>query len=267
MARPLSNPPKERPRRGVLLGLVIGALVVLLGVALVGMPLAVGHRADLPLERLYGDLAVEIAVQTQAGSQQNPVAQDRRALEAGRLAYTGSCAVCHGVSGDGKGAFGEGLYPPATNLQGRDTQEKSDAKLFWIIKNGLSFLGMPAFGGNYTDEQIWELVTYTRSLGDASTRRGAEIIPTPTGEQLAAADPAGDAVHRGAAVYFAKGCQTCHGPVGNAPGELGLHGAREAPEAVRRGRHGMPAFDEQQISEAELSDLVAYINTLRRGAE
>jgi mono/diheme cytochrome c family protein len=263
-------PTEARPRRSgsraLLIGLIVGALVVMALIVLVGMPLAVGHRRDLPFERLYGNLAVEIAVQTQAGSAQNPVAQNPRALEAGRLAYTGSCAVCHGVNGDGKGAFGRELYPPATELSERDTQEKSDAKLFWIIKNGLSFLGMPAFGDSYSDEQIWALVTYTRSLGNASTRQGAVVVPTPTGEQLAIADPHGDAVHQGAAVYFAQGCQTCHGAIGDAPGDLRLRGGeREGAEAVRRGRPGMPTYGTQQISEADLNNLIAYLSTFPGG--
>lgn len=232
----------------------------MLVVLLVGMPFALAHRRDLPLERLYGDLAVELAVRTQAGNAQNPVAQDRRALASGREAYTGSCAVCHGATGDGRGAFGEGLYPPASDLRTHDTQEKSDAQLFWIIKNGLSFAGMPAFGGQYNDQAIWSLVTYTRSL--ASTGAQALPIPTPTADQLALVDPAGDAAHRGGAVYYAQGCNLCHGPVGNAPGELGLRGGgREAPEAVRRGRPGMPAYGANLITEAELNDLVAYMNT------
>lgn len=242
-----------------LIGLVIGGLIVLLGTVFVGMPLALGHRNDLPLERLYGDLAVGIASRSATGLQ-NPVASNNRALEAGRNAYTGSCAVCHGANGDGQGTFGLGLYPPASDLRAHDTQEKTDGQLFWIIKNGLSFAGMPAFGDKYDDQTIWAMVAYTRALGNGKAGPAAQI-PAPTPEQLAVANPAGDAVGRGAAVYFAQGCQSCHGAVGNAPGELGLRNTREAQEAVRQGRQGMPHYDQNYISDAQLTDLVAYINT------
>src|SRR5512143_2189411 len=104
-------------------------------------------------------MAVELAVGLQAGSTQNPQGNNPRAVEGGRLSYTGSCAVCHGANGDGKGAFGAVMYPPASDLRAHDTQEKSDAKLFWIIKNGLSFAGMPAFGGQYKDQDIWSMVS------------------------------------------------------------------------------------------------------------
>jgi len=263
MTRSMPRSEQPRARRGrTLLGVLIGSILTLILVVIVGMPLAIGHRQDLPLERLYGDLAVSLAVKAQAGSATNPVAQNGRALETGRLAYTGSCAVCHGAAGDGKGTFGTTLYPPATNLQQHDTQARSDAELFWIIKNGLSFLGMPGFSDRYDDTQIWALVAYTRALGSAQ-RRAAELPPPVTDAQLAVANYAGDPPQRGAAIYFAQGCALCHGAVGNAPGELGLRNGREAAEAVRRGRRGMPVYDQVAISDTELNDLIAYVNTFR----
>ncbi|MSP13985.1 MAG: c-type cytochrome [Chloroflexi bacterium] len=249
-----------------LAGLIIGVVGTLVLVVLIGMPLAIGHRTDLPLEKLYGSLAVGLAVKTQAGNATNPLGQNGRALEAGRNAYIGMCAECHGANGDGKGIFGQQLYPPATDLRAEDTKEKSDAELFWIIKNGLSFAGMPGFAKQLDDQTIWALVSYTRSFGQGQS--GAQAIPTPTAGQLALADPAGDAVHRGAAVYFAQACHECHGPVGNAPGELGLRGGgREAQEALRRGRQGMPAYNSSMITNAQMSDLVAYMNTFPGGGQ
>lgn len=240
------------------LGCLVGAIGMLVLVVGVGMPLAIAHRTDLPLERLYGDVAVSLASR-QGGNTPNPLGANPRAVEAGRNAYTGSCAVCHGANGDGRGAFGDGLYPPASDLRAHDTQEKSDAQLFWILKNGLSFAGMPAFGQQYDDQTLWALVSYMRTLPKGS---GALAVPTPDAAQLALADPNGDPVHRGAAVYFAQGCDKCHGAVGNAPGELRLRGAdREAQQVIRRGRQGMPAYNKTQVTDAELNDLVAYMGT------
>lgn len=256
---------ERRPRFAWLLlvvGLIGGTGLAFIFVVLVGMPLALGHRNDLPLEKLYGNFAVGFVVRMLAGNQTNPLGQNNRALEAGRNAYTGSCGECHGATGDGKGAFGQALYPPATDLRSHDTQEKSDAQLFWIVKNGLSFAGMPGFGDQYGDQDIWAMVSYIRSLGSQSARPLA--VPTTTAEQRAAADPNGDAKARGAAVYFALGCHECHGPVGNAPGELGLRPEqREANRAIREGRPGMPAYDQAQLSDAQFNDLMQYVSTFR----
>lgn len=245
--------------RLLLIGVVVGVIAVI-GVGLViGGPLLVAHRNDLPLERLYGSYAVSMVARLGAGNEQNPVAGNRRALITGREAYTGSCAQCHGAKGDGRGVFGQATYPQATDLTSHDAKEKTDAELFWITKNGLSFTGMPGFGDQYDDQQIWALVTYIRALQNGQAQ--AIAVPTPTSEQLAVASPSGSAAERGAAVYFAAGCHTCHGAVGNAPGELGLFGAREVDEAVRQGRRGMPAYSPDQISDADLADLAAYMST------
>jgi mono/diheme cytochrome c family protein len=246
---------------GLLAGVLFGAVGMLALVFVIGMPLAVGHRNNLPLEKAYGNGAVGIASRLGAGKAQSPTVSNAGALVSGREAYTGSCAVCHGANGDGTGAFGQALFPPATDLRGHDTQEKSDAQLFWIIKNGLSFAGMPGFATQYDDQGIWALVSYTRSLG-GSGASGALPVPTPALAQLALADPAGNPAAQGAAVYFAQGCQTCHGAVGDAPGELRLRGGgREANDAIRTGRRGMPTYSTVQLPDAQLTVLLTYLDT------
>jgi mono/diheme cytochrome c family protein len=233
----------------------LGAVAALVLVLVIALPLALTHRQDLPLERIYGDAAVSLVSRVLGGDAANPVANDQRALATGRSAYTGSCAVCHGAKGDGRGVFGRTTYPDATDLTG--VSNKSDAQLFWIIKNGLGFTAMPAFGQQYKDDEIWAMVAYIRVLqrGTAS----ALAIPQPSLAQLAAADPAGSRQTRGAAIYFALGCHLCHGPEGDAPGDLSIRGRIET-EIVRRGDdRGMPAYGKDVISDAELADLETYL--------
>jgi mono/diheme cytochrome c family protein len=99
--------------------------------------------------------------------------------------------------------------------------------LFWITQNGLSFTAMPGFADQYSDQDIWDIVAYMRSLQNGQS--AAVDVPSPTFAQLAAADPNGDAAQRGASVYFAQGCQSCHGPVGDAPGNLALRARQSEP--------------------------------------
>jgi mono/diheme cytochrome c family protein len=240
-----------------------GAAVVLAIVAIVGAPLLLLHRQDLPLEQQYGHFAIGLAARLMAGNASNPVGNNSRAVAAGRDAFTGSCAVCHGSTGDGRGVFGASTYPPATDLTSHDVVEKSDAELFWITRNGLSFTAMPGFADQYSDQDIWDIVAYMRSL--QSGQPAAVNIPSPTFAQLEAADPNGDAVQRGASVYFAQGCQSCHGAVGDAPGNLALRGGGETG-AIRRGRPGMPAYGSDRISDSQLADLQAYMRTFAGGS-
>ncbi|HZP94958.1 MAG TPA: c-type cytochrome [Candidatus Limnocylindria bacterium] len=248
----------RRHARGIVIGLAVAAVTAGLALA----PLLLTHRSDLPFERAYGNAVVSLVSRVMAGGATNPVVGSTRAATNGRAAYVGSCAVCHGATGDGKGAFGQTTYPAATDLLGEDAKALSDAQLYWITKNGLSFTAMPGFGTQYSDQDLWSIVSYIRQLqqGRASTID----VPAATAAQLAVADPLSpNAAARGAAVYFAQGCAYCHGAVGNAPGELALRGAET--EAIRRGRAGMPAYGTSAITAAQLSDLVAYVRTFGGG--
>jgi mono/diheme cytochrome c family protein len=241
--------------------MVLGAVLLGLVGALLGGPIALAHHHDLPLEHTFGSAAVGSAAKLFAGSAQNPIANNPRAAAQGRSTYIGACAQCHGADGTGQGIFGQLTYPPAADLTSEDVNEKSDAALFWIVKYGLSFTGMPGFGGQYADQDIWALVSYVRTMHPGQASENS--VPAPPAEQLAFADPAGNTANRGAAVYFAQGCASCHSPVGNAPGELGLRqtSTNELTSTLRRGRSGMPAYNASLLSDTDVSNKVAYMGT------
>ena len=243
-----------------LLAAVAGFVVALLIVTVVGLPLALTHRTELPFERRVASAVVSAVVAVAAGDAKNPAAGDARALNVGRAAYTGSCALCHGAIGNGHGRFGTSTYPPAADLLADGVRSRTDAQLFWITRNGLSFTAMPAFSDVYSDEQIWSIVAYLRAL-QAGTSRAIDVPGTTTG-QLEAADPRGADVARGAAIYFAQGCVLCHGANGDAPDGLGLRG-RVGTQVVRGGQPGMPVFGPDRIPDAQLADLEAYLLVLR----
>jgi len=109
---------------------------------------------------------------------------DASELAAGKRIFDAQCAWCHGTDGTG------GAGP---NLQRSDLRHAStDADLTSIVKNGIAGTEMPGFQWSLTDAMTWRTAAYVRSLG----RRAPEPVR-------------GDAA-RGAAVYEARGCQTCH---------------------------------------------------------
>ena len=50
------------------------------------------------------------------------------------------------------------------NLISSQVQRYSDRELFWIVKNGIRLSGMPAFAKVETDEHIWNVIEYLRTL-------------------------------------------------------------------------------------------------------
>lgn len=94
----------------------------------------------------------------------NPFAGDADAAAAGQTLYSGSCAVCHLADGTG------GLFDPASTDFTADQTGKSDGYYFWRISNGAEGgpdgTTMTAYAAQYTEDQIWQLVTFLRSLAN-----------------------------------------------------------------------------------------------------
>ena len=85
-------------------------------------------------------------------------------IGSGGMTFNGDCAFCHGQDGITPSDVGKGMYPRVLSLGSPEVQQWSDAELFWIIKNGNRYTGMGGFGKSLSDEQIWDLVHYVRSL-------------------------------------------------------------------------------------------------------
>ena len=88
----------------------------------------------------------------------------KTSAEDGEMTYGMDCETCHGKDGRTPTAIGRSLYPRAPSLASERVQRWSDAELFVIVKYGIRHSGMPGFGRSETDDQIWNLVRFVRSL-------------------------------------------------------------------------------------------------------
>jgi mono/diheme cytochrome c family protein len=85
-------------------------------------------------------------------------------IEEGDKLYAIDCSMCHGPDGHTPTDSGRWMYPRASDLTSSAVQRYSDSELFWIVKNGIRLSGMPAFARVESDEHIWNLVHYLRTL-------------------------------------------------------------------------------------------------------
>jgi cytochrome c6 len=74
--------------------------------------------------------------------------------------FKAKCAVCHGETGDANSIVGRGMK--LRDIRSRDVQKRSDAELATIVHCGKG--KMPGYEGQFTDEQITQLVGYMRRL-------------------------------------------------------------------------------------------------------
>lgn len=93
----------------------------------------------------------------------NPLAGDAEAVAAGQSLFQTNCASCHGQTGLGDGPAGAALNPPPTNLVTLN-QTAGDDYLFWRIAEGMPGTSMPAWKAILSEEKIWQVVTFIRTL-------------------------------------------------------------------------------------------------------
>ncbi len=90
----------------------------------------------------------------------NPLPGDAQNIAAGAKLYSESCARCHGRDGEG--------IRKKPSLRGPDTQSTSDGELFWLLRNGDLYHGMPSWSA-VPESERWQIIAYIRSLNMTST--------------------------------------------------------------------------------------------------
>ena len=144
----------------------ISALAVVLGATLgLGLALAVPATAGDDAPAMTRDEARRLA---------SPVPYTPDAVGEGRKHYLRLCQNCHGKDGRALESFDF----EATDLTKPDRYRhgSTDGDLFFSIKEGAGN-DMPPFKDKLSDQQVWEVVWFLRSIGPESARPGASATP------------------------------------------------------------------------------------------
>ena len=120
------------------------------------------------LESTFAQHARNISVPADARALKNPRSVTEEVMTEAREHWTEHCSICHGIDGQSDTVMGSRMYPPAPNMNEGQTQQKSDGELFYIISNGVRLTGMPAWEGEDSPEEIWDLVSFIRHLPQLS---------------------------------------------------------------------------------------------------
>jgi len=85
------------------------------------------------------------------------------AVDEGAGIFRTNCEACHGSKGYGDGPAGQSLDPRPKDLS--ELQKiAADDYLFWRISTGKEGTSMVAWKGILSEEQIWQVVSFIRTL-------------------------------------------------------------------------------------------------------
>jgi mono/diheme cytochrome c family protein len=111
--------------------------------------------------RLFGVLTVAMVLLMSAPM---PAVSQQGVPKEGKALYERHCSRCHGVAGDGLGPDIKDLIVPPANFRSAKSRIKTDMELYLAIKYGVLFSPMHGWEDRLSDQEIWDVLSYIRSL-------------------------------------------------------------------------------------------------------
>ena len=113
---------------------------------------------------------------------QQSVLNNPQTLRIGFEHYNEMCVVCHGAPGIEPGEARAGLNPKPP-LLAKAAKHIPTKELFWVIKHGIKMTGMPAWGPTHSDDKIWAMVAFVKTLPNLSPAQYKAMQQQSTGEE------------------------------------------------------------------------------------
>ncbi len=242
-----------------------GVLVVVSG--LVPIAASSGHW---PITEWFLHFAMKRSVVTHSLFLDAPPLDDPALVLKGATHYHTGCRSCHGSPEQPHPVIAQGMKPPPPYLAERIAEWNAE-QLFYVVKHGMKFTGMPAWPAQQRDDEVWAVVAFLQKFGALDA---AEYRRLALGEDHSPAETAPTDALDGSETSRAtlrEGCARCHGTdgLGESGAFPGLAGQsatylRNALEAYARGeRHsGIMQPIAASLGIEALDELAGYFASL-----
>lgn len=173
-------------------------------------------------------------------------------VAAGKAIFETNCSSCHGMNGEGtsQGPSLAGVGAASVDFQmgtGRMPMARPEAQA-------------PAKRTTFTSEEVAQVAAYVATLAP-----GPAI---PSADQYATVGLTAEQVARGGEL-FRTNCSACHNiegrggalPNGSYAPSLMKSSGKHIDEAVRTGPQQMPVFSKQVMTDQDVKEIIAYLNT------
>ena len=107
--------------------------------------------------------AIGASAARHAPPQQNPIPPTEANLLDGARLYRDKCADCHGRPDNPVSDYGGSFKPRALQFM-KSSPRLPENQAFYVIKYGVRWSAMPAWGTIMADSEIWQVVTFLSHL-------------------------------------------------------------------------------------------------------
>ena len=142
-----------------------------------------------------------------------PPLDDADLVRLGAGHFHAGCAYCHGAPGTPISPIAKQMLPSPPELS-KAAKDWTPTELFWIVKHGLKYTGMPSWVALERDDEVWAVVAFLRKLPSLDVAAYRELalgnvnVREQSGRDIATAQSTYDAV---------AACARCHGAEGRGP--------------------------------------------------
>jgi mono/diheme cytochrome c family protein len=131
------------------------ALICTTAAVIAGLLISLNAMAQTPQPKPW-------EVSAEAKNMKNPIAKGEESNKAGQALYLKNCASCHGKTGLGDGVKARMLKDFPGDFSGTFFQNQTDGEHFFKTKTGRG--EMPKYEGKLSDDDIWNIVNFMRTL-------------------------------------------------------------------------------------------------------
>lgn len=192
----------------LVIGLVVSAIVVVSGV--VPIKASSGHW---PITKWFLQFSKNRSVATHSQAIETPPLDDSARILRGAGHYENACATCHGSPLRDRSPVALASTPTPPSLPPL-IQKREPRELFYVVKHGILFTGMPAWPTQSRDDEVWDMVAFLIQLPEFDRQEYTDLV-FPKSESN---PESGNVTKRSGAL---ESCQRCHGATGTGRG----HGA------------------------------------------
>ena len=184
---------------------LLGVLAIVSG--LIPITASSGHW---PITAWFLHFTMKRSVATHSLWVEVPALDDPGLVLKGAAHYDIGCFPCHGSPAMKQPRIAQQMTPPPPYLPPRIAEWDAE-ELFYIVKHGVKFTGMPAWPSQQRDDEVWAMVAFLQKLpglDEAGYRRlvHGESVATPPMQTLGGPQQIPSAA--------ARSCMQCHGSDG-----------------------------------------------------